>query len=520
MSAAMRLERHTGRMVRCFSDRPKTIGALLDFAVERASGTVALIAGDRRLTYRELDHHVDRLAAFLSAHGLVAGERIGLLIGNRPEFVSLVLAAVRLGAIFVPMNIRQRRSETAYMLQQCTAALLIHDADCADELPASGDVPSLRKTICVSELPPPRDAVGVGDGFVSLSPMVEVAEDDIACILYTSGTTGRPKGAMLTHLGCVHSVMHYRQAFSLDEGVVGAMAVPASHVTGLVAIMLTIIHAAGTNVIMEAFRAAAFIELAARERVAYTLMVPAMYKLCLMDETLSQADLTAWRVGGFGGAPMPPAVIDELSQALPRLELFNIYGATETTSPVTITRPGSPIGRGDVGRALPCADLVVVDGEGREVLAGERGELLISGPMVIPGYWDDPVATGQAFVGGFWRSGDIASIDADGSVFIQDRMKDVINRGGYKIYCLEVENLLMRYPGMVECAVFGRPDEVMGENVHAIVHGIDDSHADALHRWCASQLSDYKVPRYFAFSPAPLPRNANGKIIKQQLRDA
>jgi acyl-CoA synthetase (AMP-forming)/AMP-acid ligase II len=219
---------------------------------------------------------------------------------------------------------------------------------------------------------------------------------------------------------------------------------------------------------------------------------------------------------------MPRVTIDKLARALPRLKLANVYGATETTSPATLSAPGEAASRPDsVGKVLPCAHILVCDEEGREVEPAATGELWIGGPMTIPGYWNDADANRSSFVGGYWRSGDVGSIDEAGYVRIFDRMKDVINRGGYKIYCQEVEHVLAAHPRVLECAVVARPDEVLGERVHAfVVSRGGELEPTELSTFCAFQLSEYKVPESFTVLIEPLPRNANGKIIKTDLRRA
>jgi acyl-CoA synthetase (AMP-forming)/AMP-acid ligase II len=217
---------------------------------------------------------------------------------------------------------------------------------------------------------------------------------------------------------------------------------------------------------------------------------------------------------------MPQATIERLAAVLPDLTLVNVYGSTETTSPVTMLPLGEAATRADtVGKPLPCTDIVVMDDDGREVAPGISGELWIAGPMIVPGYWQNEEADRTAFCGGYWKSGDIGSVDAEGYVRVLDRKKDLINRGGYKVYCIEVESVLARHPDVIECAVIGRPDPVLGERVHAVVvpRGPEASEA-ALKRYCAEQLSDYKVPDIITFLPDALPRNANGKVLKTALR--
>ena len=278
----------------------------------------------------------------------------------------------------------------------------------------------------------------------------------------------------------------------------------------------------GCVLMLREFKARAFLELARRERMTFTLVVPAIYNLCLREPDFAGFDLSHWRVGGFGGAPMPLGTILALAQKLPQLVLVNAYGATETTSPTTIMPLGQQAAHLDsVGAVLPCGEVRVMDDEGREVARGETGELWIAGAMVVPGYWDDAAATQREFCGGYWKSGDIGSIDAAGYVRILDRKKDLINRGGYKVYCAEVENVLSLHPAVLESALIARPDPVLGEKAQAFVLRSDPAcSAEELRAHCALHLADYKLPDFITFVEHPLPRNANGKLLKRRLRES
>ena len=314
--------------------------------------------------------------------------------------------------------------------------------------------------------------------------------------------------------------MHYQLTMGLNEQDRLLAAVPLSHVTGLVALMATAIRCAGALIILPAFKAPAFMELAAQERMTYTLMVPAMYSLCLLHREENHYDLSSWRIGAFGGAIMPQATIESVAKFLPGLTLVNVYGATETTSPATIM----PLGAGNahlnsVGQAVACGEIVLRDDAGRQVPIGASGELWIKGPMVVKGYWNNPAATADSFVAGFWKSGDIGAIDEEGFISVFDRKKDMINRGGFKIYSSEVENVLCQYPGVFESAVIGKPCPVLGERVHAFVVIKDPAVTEAaLRAFCAERLTDYQVPESYTLSVTPLPRNANGKMLKRELR--
>jgi acyl-CoA synthetase (AMP-forming)/AMP-acid ligase II len=249
-------------------------------------------------------------------------------------------------------------------------------------------------------------------------------------------------------------------------------------------------------------------------------MVPAMYNLFLLRCRLEDYDLSHWRIGGYGGAPMPQSTIAQLSQKLPQLSLMNAYGATELTSAVTLSPLGHGVRRADsIGIPMPCADIRLVDPQGRDVPDGTHGELWIKGPMTVPGYWENPEKTASEFTDGYWKSGDIGSRDAEGFICLHDRRKDMIIRGGYNIYSAEVENALTAHPAVIECAAVGCPDPVLGEKMHVFVHSLDKAlDADAVRAFVRSHLADYKSPDFVTFTTDPLPRNANGKVVKTALR--
>jgi acyl-CoA synthetase (AMP-forming)/AMP-acid ligase II len=293
-------------------------------------------------------------------------------------------------------------------------------------------------------------------------------------------------------------------------------------VTGLCGVLLPFLHAGGAIVMMAEFKRRRFLERAQAERMTHALLVPAMYGLCLLEPDLAAFDLSSWRIGAYGGAPMPVPTAERFARAFPGLQLRDCYGATETASPATITPLGVGADRaGSVGRPVPCGELIIMDDDGREAAPGAQGEIWIAGPMVVPGYWRAPEADAQAFAGGYWKSGDIGSIDADGYVRIADRKKDMINRAGFKVYPAEVESTLAGLHGVVEAAVVGRADDILGETVAAFLCIADGGPSAAQVRaWCAERMADYKVPQHIIIGSTPLPRNANGKIQKAELRAA
>ena len=521
---AMRHEALFGdRIVRCFAGRPASFHAMFQRSVAGRAGAEAVVDGSRRWTYAQCDAQSAQLAAGLGALGVRAGDRVVMFIGNCAEFILVLLALQRLGAIAVPVGVREQRPGLAYIARQCGAVALIADAGLAERVPDGDEAPALRLRVSVGPAPAAGwvalDALAVAAA-AELSPHLG-SETDVAVILYTSGTTGNPKGAMLTHLNIAHSVLHYQACMKLQADDRSALAVPASHVTGLIAVIASMLHVGGTILVVPEFKADGFIALLQDERASHTLMVPAMYNLLLRQPAFDRADLRHWRIGGYGGAPMPMATIEALAARLPGLTLLNAYGATETTSPTTMMPMGETAGHlASVGVVLPAADVRVMDDNGVELPAGETGELWIGGPMVVPGYWDNAEATAASFTAGYWHSGDLGWIDPQGYVHVCDRKKDMINRGGFKIYSIEVENVLMALPGVLEAAVIARPCPVLGERVHAVLYAPDAVQDEAaVRRHCAQHLADYKVPETVSWSASPLPRNANGKVMKRVLRD-
>ncbi len=512
VETSVRFEAHFGRVIPCFADRPPNAYEMLSSAAQASPvGALAAVEGALRFSHAALHGRAARIAGGLQAAGLERGDRVAILARNRWEFVAILIACLRGGYIATPVNTRSSPPELAYILDDCGAAAIFHDGDLTRLLPGGDGRPDLVVDI---------DGPGFG-AMLSGAPgeATPGGEDDTAVILYTSGTTGRPKGATLTHLNIVHSCLHFSRGVKLTAEDRSLLAVPVTHVTGLVANVLTILSVGGASLILPNFDVIEFLKVASTEEMTHTIMVPAMYNLVLMRAKLEEWDLSRWRLGGFGGASMPEATIASLKAALPDLRLINAYGATETASPATMT-PLDVSNRPDsVGRVLPCADLKVMDEQGCEAPVGAAGEIWIAGAMVVPGYWRNEAKTAESFCGGYWRSGDVGSIDEGGYVHVHDRVKDMINRGGFKVYSAEVESVLAAHPCVAEAAVIPRADPVLGERVAAVIVLAKDTEPDeeSLHAHCKAALSDYKRPDSYIFRKEPLPRNANGKVQKRDL---
>ncbi|MBL7251822.1 class I adenylate-forming enzyme family protein [Alloalcanivorax marinus] len=510
------------RVIRCFRQRPDSVQAMLQSALEHNPEGDAFVFQEQHVSYRALARQAARAAATLHGLGVRPGDRVALVLRNGPAFMHALFGALWLGAIAVPLNAREQGAGLALIFADCTPKVAIAEADLVERLHRGGATQGLAALFAAGgDAPGARPFEALFEGAAVDPPMALPDQEDTAVLLYTSGTTGRPKGAMLTHLNIAHTVKLWEKAMDLRFAERSVLAVPGSHVTGLMGIIFTMLHMAGCTLIMPRFDAAEFNQLVANENATSTIMVPAMYKLCLMRANFDVLDLSNWRVGAFGGAPMPESTILEFQERLPHLRLMNAYGATETSTAVTAMSPDHQLEHLDsIGRVLDCVDIRIMDEQGQECPAGVSGELWISGPVVIPGYWRDSERTAENFIGGYWRSGDIGDIGPDGYVRIFDRKKDMIIRGGYNIYCIEVENAIAYHPDVAECAVIGVPDPVLGEKILAVVCSRESNlDADTLRRFCADRLADYKVLDFVHLQAEPLPRNANGKVMKTTLRE-
>ncbi len=327
---------------------------------------------------------------------------------------------------------------------------------------------------------------------------------------------------MISHRNTLFNARSCRRVLGYREDDVGLVSLPMFHVTALHTQLVAFLAVGAEMVIQAEYDTQRMLELVSRHRVTSLFFVPAIYKLVTLRPDLSRYDLSAVRFAGYGGAPMAPETIEAIQRILPGVRLCNCYGLTESSSLATVLPPELALSRaGSVGRAVPDTEAEVRGPLGERLAPGEPGELFLRGPNIVQGYWGAPEKTAQALQGGWLRTGDLARIDADGIVTILDRVKDMINRGGEKIYGLEVENVLYAFPGVAEAAVVGVPHPVFGEVPAAFLVALPDAALDpeALHRHCRDRLADYKVPVAFRLVER-LPRNPGGKVLKQELRRA
>jgi len=524
--AQTRLEAHFGdRVVRCFPDRPANLDAMLRQSAARFPKHEALVFEQQRINYRELDARVDAVALRFQHAGLNVGERIAVYMSNSIELIVVYFAALRSGLIAVPIGIRQQTPELEYALNNCSASALIFDTDSAARLPTRAQIPSVRNFYCVGgaithDGAPTEPFEPLMEKTDAMAPVLEIDEETTAFIMYTSGTTGRPKGAELSHLGVWHATRHDELCLEFNSATRAVLAIPGTHVSGLVAIIMSIAQAGGCLVVMRSFDTRGLLNLMRAEKITATLFVPTIYTRILLEPDFDEFGLGShWRSARYGGAPMPEATIAGLHKHLPALRLHQGYGATESSA-VSVLLPAdqTALRPTSVGTAEQCVDVMITDEAGRELAAGEIGEIWIGGPSVVRGYWNLPEENARSFIGGYWRSGDVGVIDELGYLQILDRRKDVIIRGGFKVYSVEVENVLAFVDGVVEAAVVPSPCPLLGERVHAFLYapGVTEN---AVREFCSTRLADYKIPDFITLSQEPLPRNLNGKLMKAPLKE-
>lgn len=532
-------EMHHGVPCPVYRDRPRSLTAILSDAVAAGPDREALVEvredGTRRLNYGELDAGVRRLAAGLHRLGIAPGDRVGLLMVNSIPFCLTLFAIARLGAVAVPLNTKCRAAELEHALRDAGVVCLVMNPNWWESIEPVMALLPLRHIVVtepaeISSSSGRRHLPDVAGGipFNSLldagetwkAPPVPSKEHDPAIIMYTSGTTGAPKGAILSHWNLAHAVMSYADTLELGADERTAVAVPLFHVTGLIAQFLLMVHLVGSTVLLPTFHARRLLQVMQDERITFLHAAPTIYIMLLREPLFAAVDLRHWRVAAAGGAAMPPEVIELLAISLPQLRFHSVFGMTETSSPCTVMPPGEQRRHpASSGLPIPVMTVQVVDEEGRPLGPGQPGELLASGATVSEGYWGDSEATARTFGGGWLRTGDIAAIDEDGYVTILDRKKDMINRGAEKIYCVEVENVLHGHPGVVEAALVGIPDPVYGERVKAVVVPVPGTalSGEEIRTWVRARLAHFKAPDVVEFSNV-LPRNPNGKVIKSLLR--
>ncbi|CCG05425.1 class I adenylate-forming enzyme family protein [Blastococcus saxobsidens] len=475
--------------IKRYVDLPDSVVAMLRASVHRDPDAEAVVEVDGpRLTYRQLWDGAARVAGGLRAGGVERGDRVAIRLGNGVDWVLGFLGALMAGGVAVPVNIRFTDDEARYVIEDSGSRLVL----------APGR-------------PLPQGEPYVEEG---------LRRDELAAIFYTSGTTGFPKGAMTSHENFLTNIENARRVVGLpreDPTLRNLISVPLFHVTGCNSQLLPTLQCGAAAVIMPTFEVGRFLRVIPEERIAIVTTVPAIFWLAINQAEFPRIDVSGVRYTTYGGAPIAPDLVQAIQRSFPEARVGNGFGLSETSSISTFLPHEYASTHADsVGFPAPVVDLDLADADPETGV----GELLIRGAQVVQGYWNKPEATVQAFTDGWLHSGDLARIDDDGFVYIVDRAKDMINRGGENVYCVEVENVLAAAPGVFEVAVVGVPDQMMGEKVGAVVvpqPGIDFD-VDEFLGFVRTRLADFKAPQYVVVRSAALPRNPGGKVLKPVLR--
>jgi long-chain acyl-CoA synthetase len=498
----------------------RSIADVVEVQARRVPGKPALRHRAREISYGELREEIRRFGAFIASRAS-RGARIGILLPNVPEFAIAYFGSIAAGAVAVPINQRLAPNEIAYVLSDCWISVLVTTAAQHRKLTALPEAKTVFWVLVDGE--PPRDGLPFSAtlDFAPLAELAPTSPGDVACLLYTSGTTGFPKGAMISHKNALFNAASCKRMLGYREDDVSLVALPLFHVTGLHTQLVAFLACGATLVLQEEYDTRRVLELVGRHRVTALFFVPAIYKLITLRDDLGSYELSSVRFAGYGGAPMDPETIRALRRVFPGVALHNCYGLTESSSLATVLPSAEALSRADsVGLPVPETEAEVRNEKGEPLPRGTPGELYLRGPQIVQGYWGAPDKTREAIRDGWLQTGDVARIDAEGFVHILDRVKDMINRGGEKIYGLEVENALYAFPGVAEAAVVGVPHTVFGEVPVAFIAPFPGTSldAEAIRAHCASRLADYKVPVEVRFVEK-LPRNPGGKVLKQVLRD-
>jgi fatty-acyl-CoA synthase len=483
-------------------------------------GRTALAFGDASVTYAEFAVRTTRLAAQLRRAGIERGTRVAYLGPNHPAFVETMFATHLLGGIFVPLNFRLAAPEIDYMLEDSGATVFVYAPECAEVVRGLGEHPGLRQVVAlVNPAPGEQEYEPLLQAGEDAPIDVEVNLDETALILYTSGTTGRPKGAMLTHANLVWNTCNVLVSVDVASDEVALISAPLFHVAALNQTLLPTFVKGGCSVLVSAWDVDACYDLIERRGITGMFGVTTMFAEFARSPRWAKADLSSLRTLMCGGAAVPESLIRTYQER--GLVFCQGYGMTETAPGATFLEAGESIRKsGSAGVPMFFTDVRVVRPDLTDVAPGEPGEVLVKGPNVTPGYWGKPEATATAFTeDGWFRSGDVATVDDDGHLHIVDRVKDMFISGGENVYPAEVENAIYEHPAVAEVAVVGVPDEKWGEVGKAFVVCRPEQRLtqDELREFLRPRLAKYKIPTQLTVVEE-LPRTGSGKIQKLRLR--
>jgi fatty-acyl-CoA synthase len=461
----------------------------------------------RDYTWRDLDRRTDELAAGLGELGVGPGDRVGLLMLNRPEWCEVAMAALKLNAVVVPMNVRFTATEVAFVAGDAGCRIVVSEAALEGGV---ADIDPAR-VVLADDLDRHRRPGGA-------PPPWTTDDRTPAFICYTSGTTGDPKGAVLTHGSWNAGSQGWAQAMAIGPADRVLLPFPLAFTGGL-AVWLFTYWAGGRVVLERAFDPARTLELFELERITGLFAVPVIHQNLVDHPRWDTADLSSWRIASSGGAPVPESLLRAVqARGIP---MAQGYSLTEASAAATVLAPNQALAKlGSAGLAVMHGRIMIADADDRSVPAGEVGEILVGGPQVMAGYWNNAEASAAALRGGWLHTGDLGYLDVDGYLYVVDRAKDMLISGGLNVYPAEIERVLAGLPGITEVAVIGVPDRTWGETPAVIAVG-DASLVtpDAVTGACAAVLADFKLPRYLVVRDEPLPRNMSGKVQKRVLQD-
>jgi long-chain acyl-CoA synthetase len=488
------------------------LASVLTDSAERDPDHVALRLDDMEVSYGLLDEGSARLAAVLADRGLKPGDRVGIMLPNVPYFGVCYYGVLRAGGVVVPMNVLLKRREVAFYLGDSGAELMFAWEGFADDANA-GAQEAGAECIVVK----PGEFEKLLAGVEPRREVVDRAPDDTAVILYTSGTTGTPKGAELTHANLKTNCEITRDMFGIGGDVVTLGALPLFHSFGQTCGMNATLAAGGTLSLIPRFDPGKALEIIERDRVNLFQGVPTMYSALLHHEGHEKFDTATLELCVSGGSAMPVELMRSFEEAF-GCKILEGYGLSESSPVASFNRPDRERKPGSIGIPIEGVEMKVVDDDGNDVPQGEVGEIVIRGHNVMKGYWNKPDETGETLIDGWLHTGDIAKIDEDGYFFIVDRKKDLIIRGGYNVYPREIEEVLYEHPAVREAAVIGVKDDNLGEEVGAAVALKDGEEASAqeLRDFVKEQVAAYKYPRRVWFVD-DLPKGPTGKILKREI---
>lgn len=501
----------------------------LTYCLERAARLhgerLAILEGDDRRNWRDLRDGVARLAGGLRGIGVEIEDRVAVLANNGVAYLELFYASLWASGVVVPMNTRLAAPEIQFQLEDAGVRVLFYGAEFAEVVASlKASMKSPPRFVAI-DAPLPGDATleDVRSAGVALPEPLR-SGDDLAGIFFTGGTTGRPKGVMLSHESLHAMSRNFVMAFSIDEHCVNLHSAPMFHVSAVGIFFTTMVG--GVHVFTSTFEPGALIDLLERERVTHCFTVPAIIDRLTKHPRARTADLSAMRIFGYGGSAMPVPLMLAARERFPTVGLAHGYGMTEVPA-LTILgpddhRPGAEESRlRSVGRVMPEYEIKVVDEAGRECAPGQPGEILARGPNMMLGYWNRPKETAEALRDGWMHTQDVGHFDEAGYLFVSDRIKDMIVTGAENVYSIEVEDVLYRHAAVEECAIIGVPDEKWGERVHAIIvpkHGCTIDQAELI-AFCREHIAGYKCPKTVEIRHEALPRSAAGKVFKAALRE-